>query len=221
MALSLHTDNQNQIRKAMKKLLLSLVLVALLSVEGKSQTFITSFGVQLGWNIPTRVETVIYHDYINYNVVHATRVVRYGITYFDLVLQQGDIFVEVSVRNDGFIYRRNVVYEYPFYNHVCGSSCGYHSVYYSAFYNDCSGHSHHGHNHVIYNRRGRDRYVGYGYYGNRRVVYNDHAHGNGHGYGHSHGNGHGVGHSHGNGHGKGHGHSDDHGRGRNGRDPKC
>ncbi len=154
----------------MKKILLSFGLVALLSLAVKAQHFVTSFGVELGWNIPNRVTTVIHHDFYDYHMVHVTRSRRFGASFFDIILQRGNVFVEVSVRNDGFIYSSATRFDYPLVNHVCGHGCGYHSGYYAAYYNTCSSHHHHGHNHIMYNY---DRpYYGYGnrYYGHKRYV---------------------------------------------------
>lgn len=134
----------------MKKILFTLALVVSFTSLVKAQVFVTSFGVELGWNLPSRVNTVVYNDYYGYDVVHATRVSRFGVGYFDLILQRGDIFIEVSVRNDGWVDRRVVRYDYPLTNHICGSVCGYHNTYYTSYYNSCSSHSHHGHNHVVY-----------------------------------------------------------------------
>lgn len=158
----------------MKKILLTLAIAVSFTSLVNAQNFVTSFGVQLGWNLPTRVNTVVYHDYYGYDVVHATRVSRFGVGYFDLILQRGDIFVEVSVRNDGWVDRRVVRYDYPLANHVCGSVCGYHSTYYTTYYNSCSGHSHHGHNHVVYVNNRRPHHV----HGNNHP-------GKGHAYGHN------------------------------------
>ena len=158
----------------MKKILLTLAIAVSFTSLVNAQNFVTSFGVQLGWNLPTRVNTVVYHDYYGYDVVHATRVSRFGVGYFDLILQRGDIFVEVSVRNDGWVDRRVVRYDYPLASHVCGSVCGYHSTYYTTYYNNCSGHSHHGHNHVVYVNNRKPHHV----HGNNHP-------GKGHAYGHN------------------------------------
>ena len=171
----------------MKKILLTFGLVSVLAIGVQAQHFVTSFGMELGWNIPTRVRTVVQHHYHDYHVVHATRAPRLGFDYFDLVLQRGDVFVEVSVRNDGYVANRHVRYDYPLYDHVCGGTCGYHADYYTTYYTTCHGHNHHGHNHVVYN-------CSQPYYGHR------HPRGNAYGYYKNHGH-----HHKGKGHGKGKG----------------
>lgn len=154
----------------MKKILLLIGLVAGVSLGVNAQHFTTSFGFELGWGIPNRVQTVISHDYYGYDMVHASRVARVGIDYFDVVLQRGDIFVQVTVRNDGYISRRTVYQDYPLYDHVCSHSCGYHNTYYVSHRNTCNSHHHSGHNHVVYVNN--KHYNGSGH------------HGKGHAYGH-------------------------------------
>lgn len=167
----------------MKKLILTFALSLALISLSKAQFFITSFGVELGWNIPNNVSTVIHHDYYGYDVIHANRVIRYGHSYFDLILQQGDIFVDISVRNDGFISRRLVSYDYPLLGHICGNQCGYHSNYYVAYNNHCNSHNHRGHNHVVYNYN--RPYRGHAHHNQQRVTHvnykgNHHSNGRGH-----------------------------------------
>ncbi len=134
----------------MKKILILIGLVAGVSLGVNAQHFTTSYGFELGWGIPNRVQNIISHDYYGYDMVHASRVSRIGIDYFDVVLQRGDIFIQVTVRNDGFVSRRTVFQDYPLYSHVCGVNCGYHNNYYIANRNMCGSHNHYGHNHVVY-----------------------------------------------------------------------
>ncbi|MEQ9167838.1 MAG: hypothetical protein RLO12_16375 [Fulvivirga sp.] len=148
----------------MKKILLLIGLVAGISVGVNAQHFTTSFGFELGWGIPNRVQTIISHDYYGYDMVHAARVARVGVDYFDVVLQRGDVFIQVTVRNDGFISRRTVYQDYPLYNHVCSHSCGYHNNYYTTYRNVCTSHHHHGHNHVTYVKN-KHYYNGPGHHG--------------------------------------------------------
>lgn len=141
--------------KAMKKLLLIFALLGTYSTELEAQHFVTSYGVELSWRIPTRVNTVMTHQFYDYQMVHVSRTRKHGIRFFDFIFQRGDVFVEVSVRNDGFIARRYVTYNYPFVDHVCGLSCGYHANYYQTFYNTCNSFDHYGHNHIVYNNERR------------------------------------------------------------------
>ncbi|MEQ8924899.1 MAG: hypothetical protein RLO81_03745 [Fulvivirga sp.] len=143
----------------MKKLVFTLALAVGLSSIVNAQYFVTSFGVELGWNLPNRVHNVVYNNYYGYDIVHASRVSNFGVRYFEIILQRGDVFVEVSVRNDGWINRRVVRYNYPLVNHVCGSVCGFHSNYYTTYYNHCNSHFHNGHNHVVYVNNRRPQHV--------------------------------------------------------------
>jgi hypothetical protein len=152
----------------MKKILLLIGLVAGVSLSVNAQHFVTSFGFELGWGIPLRVQNTIQHDYYGYDIVHATQVNRYGISFFDVLLQGNNGFIEVSVRNDGFINRRAVYNHNPLYNHICSNQCGYHANYYTAYNGHCNSHNHHGHNHVAYINYSKPK----------------HGHGHGNAYGH-------------------------------------
>jgi hypothetical protein len=162
----------------MKKILLLIGFVAGVTLSVNAQYFTTSYGLQLNWGIPSRVENIIHHDYYGYEWVHASRVSRVGFDFFDIVLRRGDIYIEVSVRNDGFITRRSAIMDYPLYEHVCGSSCGYHNTYYTSYNNGCNSHSHSGHNHVVY-------YSNYGHNQGHGHAYEKHnnGHNNGNAYG--------------------------------------
>lgn len=156
---------------AMKKILLILTFIVVVSMKGEAQHFTASFGVTHSWDVPVHVTRVISHDYYGYDVVHATQIRRGGGLFFDLVLQRGDVFVEVNVRHDGYVIDRVYHDYYPLHEHVCSNYCGYHTTYYRSHYRTCNSHSHHGHNHVVY----VNRPVGHG-----------HGHGHGHGNGHKH-----------------------------------
>lgn len=155
----------------MKKILLILTLFVGVTLKGEAQHFTASFGVTHSWDVPMRVTRVIGHDYYGYDMVHATQIRRHGGLFFDVVLQRGDVFVEVSITHHGHIIRSVSRNYYPLHDHVCSNYCGYHSNYYNTYYRDCHSHNHHGHNHVVYVNRPH-----------------------GHGHGHGHGNGHGHGH---------------------------
>lgn len=137
-----------------RALLLSTLFAILILPKSNAQHFIfvTSFGVTQSWGMPYEVVHFIEHDYWGYNVVHTRRINQNGKLFFDIVLQRGDVFVTVSVGRFGRIYNRVVTYDYPFYNHVCGNSCGYHSNFYQRNVVVCNSHHHHGHNHVTYVR---------------------------------------------------------------------
>lgn len=133
-----------------KKILLLAIGAFLLSIKSEAQHFVASFGAQVEWGVPNRVEYTIGHDYYGYNWVHATRTVRNGYTYFDVLLQRGDVFVEVNVGHNGRIMGRTYFDYYPLNGHVCNGYCGYHANYYASHRVACNSHHHHGHNHVVY-----------------------------------------------------------------------
>ncbi len=134
----------------MKKILLLIGLVAGVSLGVNAQHFITSFGYSLNWDMPYSVQHTITHDYYGYDVVHATQAISHGVSYFDIILQNRNAYIKITVRNDGFISRREIYNHNPLYNHVCNSHCGYHTNYYTAYYDNCNSHNHYGHNHVTY-----------------------------------------------------------------------
>lgn len=136
----------------MKKITLIVALIAGISFNSNAQHFIASFGIEHSWDIPVHVSHVIYDDYYGYDWVHATRVRRHGRMFFDVVLQRGDVFVELHIGSGGRIYRTRHWDYYPFHDHVCSYTCGYHPAYYRTYYNACHSHRHHGHNHVIYRK---------------------------------------------------------------------
>lgn len=152
----------------MKKLILTIALSVALASLAKAEFFITSFGVQLGWDIPHRVQNVVYNDYYGYDIIHANRFNRHGRTFFNLVLQRGNVFIEMRVRHDGFVSRSFISQGYPLFNHVCDVNCGFHSYYYTSYFNHCSSRHHHGHNHVVYNVN--RPYVGHRHYNDRNHV---------------------------------------------------
>jgi len=154
----------------MKKIILLIAIGAFfISSKSEAQHFIASFGTQHHWNVPQRVSYTVSHDYYGYNWVHAKRIVRGGNIYFDVLLQRGDVFVEVNIGARGRIFGRTYFNNYPLRQHVCNSYCGFHSNYYNTYRATCSSHYHHGHNHVVYRP---NRYV------------TRHNHVKGHKYGH-------------------------------------
>lgn len=160
----------------MKKTLLILLLLAGVSLKGKAQHFIASFGVERSWDVPVMVSRVIYDDYYGYDWVHATRVYQNGGLFFNVILQRQDVFVEVTIDNGGYITREVVRDYYPLHDHICNEFCGYHASYYHTHYHDCHSHDHFGHNHVVYT--GHPHGHAYGYYRNNPYyVYNSHIHG--------------------------------------------
>jgi len=182
----------------MKKIILLLAVGAFfLSSKSNGQQFVASFGVTHSWNIPQPVYHSINHDFYGYNVVHASRIINRGHTTFDLILQRGDVFVEVHLGAGGRIVGRTYFDYYPLRTHVCNSYCGFHRTYYNTYRTVCSSRHNHGHNHIVYNRRPAT------------VVYRDvHRHRRGHGYYREHpGRGHAYGHDKGNrGRGNAYGH---------------
>ncbi|MDX1627806.1 MAG: hypothetical protein R3345_03850 [Fulvivirga sp.] len=171
----------------MKKLVLLFALSAFFisHKDVKAQHFIASFGSYHHWDVTSDIRYSIAHNYYGYDWVHANRIVRGGHVYFDVLLQRGDVFVEVNVGVNGRIYGRTFFDAYPLRNHVCSGHCGYHRTYYSTYRVACSSHHHHGHNHIVYrptyrhehrydHRRNHPRGNAYGYYKNKK----HHKHGN-------------------------------------------
>ncbi len=151
-------------------------------------SFIASFGAARTWNIPTPVAQVVYHDYYQYDWVHASQTVHHGRLEYNVILQRGNTFLELNIGQYGHVHHVRSFDYYPLAGHICGASCGYHEYYYNSFHVACNSHYHYGHNHVIY----RPRPVNYvwGHYHQypsyNKVVYNNTTvvhHGNkGHGY---------------------------------------
>lgn len=153
----------------MKKLIIILSIAAF-TFSSKSQAqalFFTSYGTQHLWGMPAEVQWALESNYYNYHMVHTRRFYDRGRLFFDVVLQRGDVFVDIRIGGNGYIF--NTVYRqhYPFYNHVCSGYCGFHRDYYMS-YRVAYGHPHfHKHNHVYYRPN---------------VVYVRHDHGNHHGH---------------------------------------
>ncbi|MDH5367017.1 MAG: hypothetical protein OEW67_08530 [Cyclobacteriaceae bacterium] len=154
-----------------RKILLSIFAIVVIASSSNAQTFIASFGIEQSWGVPHRVSHYIDNHYYGYNWVHAKRVAHHGSYNFEVVLQRGDVFIEVSLDPFGNVYRTVRRDYYPLYEHVCGSYCGYHTNYYQANYYTCNSHSHSGHNHVNYYHQPKG--YAYGYYKNQK-----HHHGN-------------------------------------------
>ena len=136
----------------MKRITLLVVFITAISFKGNTQHFIASFGIESSWDIPVHVSHVVHDNYYGYEWVHATRVVRRGSLFFEVLLQRGDVFVEVHIGPRGHVYRTRHWDYYPFHDHVCSHRCGYHPVYYRTYYTTCRSHHHHGHNHVVYRK---------------------------------------------------------------------
>ncbi len=141
----------------MKKLILIITLMAGVSFSGKSQHFYASFGVQHQWGVPVYISNVVYDHYFDYNWVHATQVLRNGRRFYDIVLQRGDLFVEVRVGRRGFIRTLRSWDAYPFVGHVCADVCGFHGSFYRNSY-------------TVFNNYN----YGYRYRNNNAVVINNH-----------------------------------------------
>lgn len=153
-----------------RKILLSIFAIICIAYVSNAQSFIASFGVEHNWGVPHRVSHYINNNYYDYNWVHAKRVINHGSYNFDVVLQRGDIFLEISLDPFGNVYRTTRRDYYPLYEHICDSYCGYHTNYYQANYYTCNSHSHSGHNHVNYYNRPKG--YAYGYYKNQKHHHN-------------------------------------------------
>ncbi|MEM8567448.1 MAG: hypothetical protein AAGF85_13390 [Bacteroidota bacterium] len=141
----------------MKKLTLIIILMAGVSFSGKGQHFYASFGIQHNWGVPFYVTNAIYDHYWDYNWVHASRIIRNGRPFYDIVLRRGDLFLEVRVSGQGFIRTVRSWDAYPFVGHVCSSVCGFHSGFYRNSYTFYDSHN-----------------FGYRYRGNSTVIINNH-----------------------------------------------
>lgn len=163
-----------------KKILLSLFAIMVIASASQAQTFIASFGTGLSWGVPHRVSHFVEHNYSNYNCVHAKRVAFHGGYNFEVVLQRGDIYIELNLDPFGNVIRSVRRDYYPLYDHICGGQCGYHANYYQAFYSSCNSHSHHGHNHINYyynngyaHRQYNNNGNAYGHYKNKHNYYTE------------------------------------------------
>jgi len=109
-------------------------LIILLTVSAKAQYFYTSYGYAQTWQLPNYIEHTIYNDYYGYEVAHVERHEHYGYTNFDVLLNRGNLFLEVRFDRFGSVYR-TVNYDYfPLTAHNCTIHCGYHKVYYQTYY---------------------------------------------------------------------------------------
>ena len=160
----------------MKRITLLVALIGAVSFKGNTQHFIASFGIESSWDIPVHVSHVVYDDYYGYEWVHATRVVRRGSLFFEVVLQRGNVFVELHIGPHGHVYRTRHWDHYPFHDHVCSHTCGYHPTYYRTYYNACHSHHHRGHNHVVYRRNVHVRKNVHVHNHHKTVVVNKHYH---------------------------------------------
>lgn len=156
-----------------KKILLGLkgaiFLILLLVSTASAQTFIASFGVQQEWGVPLRVSHYIEDHFYGYNWVHARKVVHHGSINFEVILQRGNVYLEVTFNPFGHIHRTVRRDYYPLYGHVCSNHCGYHSNYYNAYYVSINRHRHHsyvkyyhrpkGHTYGHYNSIGSSHYT--------------------------------------------------------------
>jgi len=161
----------------MKKLAYITIFIVLASAAGvmaQHASFIASFGAPRAWDVPPAVAQVVYHDYYQYDWVHASRYARHGHWNYNVILQRGNTFVELNVNRFGHVRRMRTLNHYPLAGHVCGSHCGFHSYYYSSFHVNCNSPFHHGHNHVVYHQRPVNYVWGhyYSYPSYNKVVYN-------------------------------------------------
>lgn len=152
MALSLEYPFRTKQSRIMKRsILLTVAGLMLLGIESNAQRLVTSFGVELQWGMPSEVYYTLEQDYWGYDLVHTTRFVDRRATFFNVVLQRGNMFVTLTLDPFGRVHQRVVAYNYPFSNHICNDFCGYHNAYYTRNVVYCNAHSHYGHNHVAYN----------------------------------------------------------------------
>lgn len=229
-------------RKILRSVLGAILIIGLSNQKADAQSFVASFGVQQTWGVPISVVHYVDDYYYGYEWVHTRQIVRHGVIDFQVILQRGPVFIEITLDRFGRVYRTVRRDYYPLVNHVCGPSCGYHVKYYRTHYAACSGHSHHGHNHVVYYKRPRGNAYGYYKKDNPHMYRNDRGedhrrdeswngspkggkyndgrrgdHGKGNYNGSSGGYGKGTGNGHSNGSGYGRGNGDRGGYNKNGR----
>ncbi|WP_258103825.1 hypothetical protein [Marinoscillum sp. MHG1-6] len=188
-----------------KTIILSFVIAfASITVTKAQWSLTTSFGVTQSWSMPYEVYQTVHHDYYGYEVVHTSRIPTTGVGYFEVVLQRGNVFVQVNIDRYGHVHRR-VVHSYnPIVNHSCTAHCGFHTDYYRSHHNHFNrnvyvysghnhGHSHHGHHKYDKHNHGDNGYRNgnkHNYQGRGNGNRHDHyeGRGNGNAYGHSKGN---------------------------------
>lgn len=190
-----------------------MLFIGLVSQRAEAQTFVASFGVQQSWGVPISVVRYVDDFYYGYEWVHTRQIVNHGVVDFQIVLQRGPVFIEITLDRFGRAYRTVRRDYYPLDNHVCGPTCGYHANYYRSHYAVCSGHNHSGQNHVVYYKRPRVNVY-------RNYRYNNHGANNHRHNGGSSGLSRGEGNNRGNNgvrdHGKGYGKGKGNGNGRSG-----
>ncbi|MEH0157035.1 hypothetical protein V6R21_23140 [Limibacter armeniacum] len=114
----------------MRHLITLLAAIMFLPLASNAQRYMRDDGGYNDWRMPNNVFTSISYEYRGYDVIHARRVDTRSNVSFDVVLQKGDVYFEVSVGNDGRIYRRQRRTYSPLRDHHCSHHCGYHEVYY-------------------------------------------------------------------------------------------
>ena len=151
-----------------------LVLAAAAGAYAQYVSFVASFGAPRNWNVPAPVAEVVYHDYYDYDWVHATRNFRHGQWFYNVILQRGNHFLEVNIGSHGYVRRVRSFDHYPLAGHVCGAHCGFHSYFYESFHAGCSSPYHHGHNHLVFRPRPVQYVWGhyYQYPSYNKVIYN-------------------------------------------------
>ncbi len=137
----------------MKKSVYITLIIVLASAAGamaQHVSFIASFGAPRPWDVPPAVSHVVYHDYYQYDFVHASRIAHHGHWNYNIILQRGNSFVELNLNRHGHVRSMRTFNHYPLAGHVCGGHCGYHSYYYNSFHVSCNSPYHYGHNHINY-----------------------------------------------------------------------
>jgi hypothetical protein len=127
----------------MKRFLLLTLLTLVLTTTLQAQYFVTSFGYVHNWDIPYVVSYTIEDHYRGYEVIHAERSALHGRISFNLILQRGNRFTQISVNHRGKITGTVNWDHYPLQSHICGDYCGFYSDYYLTYYRP----NHHGHQH--------------------------------------------------------------------------
>jgi hypothetical protein len=166
----------NHKRIVMKKsvyITLFIVLASAAGVMAQQVSFVASFGAPRAWDVPPAISHVVYHDYYQYDWVHASRHAHHGHWNYNIILQRGNSFVELNLNRFGHVKSMRTFNHYPLAGHVCSGQCGYHSYYYNSFHASCNSPYHYGHNHVIFSPRPVNYVWGhyYDYPSYNKVVY--------------------------------------------------
>ncbi|MFT6867709.1 MAG: hypothetical protein ACJA08_002553 [Cyclobacteriaceae bacterium] len=115
----------------MKKSILLSIFIAFTSISAiNAQHFVSSCGVIQSFQMPHEVYNSVNYHYHGYDVIHSSMVRGRQASYFQIVLQRGNTFVQLNVDSRGRINQRMVQNYNPIAQHICNNGCGYNANYY-------------------------------------------------------------------------------------------